>query len=126
MGFWFKPNKTFAEGGGLTSILIPKQLGKGGVAVGMGVLGVGAVAEQAFASHNRLKAGPIRYGGGPARMTNQFSSGMVEAINNATDDPAIKADMINHIMHNRTDGALSNLEQHGINQDFMNAFYGMM
>ena len=124
MGILFKKNLTFAEGGGLTSKLVPYQLTKTGIGVGMGLTGAAALGSEMLANRNRMRMGPITYTGGPARMTNNFSSGAIEAIQEATNDPAVRADMLKRILHT-DDGIINNIEEFGVDSSFLSAFYGM-
>lgn len=124
MGILFKKNLTFAEGGGLTSKLVPYQLTKTGIGVGMGIGSAAALGSEMLANRNRMRMGPIIYTGGPARMTNNFSSGAIEAIQEATNDPAVRADMLKRILHT-DDGIINNIEEFGVDSSFLSAFYGM-
>ena len=124
MGVLFKKNLTFAEGGGLTSKLVPYQLTKTGIGVGMGLTGAASLGSEMLANRNRMRMGPITYTGGPARMTNNFSSGAIEAIQEATNDPAVRADMLKRILHT-DDGIINNIEEFGVDSSFLSAFYGM-
>ena len=124
MGILFKKNLTFAEGGGLTSKLVPYQLTKTGIGVGMGIGSAAALGSEMLANRNIMKMGPITYTGGPARMTNNFSSGAIEAIQEATNDPAVRADMLKRILHT-DDGIINNIEEFGVDSSFLSAFYGM-
>lgn len=124
MGILFKKNLTFAEGGGLTSKLVPYQLTKTGIGVGMGLTAAASLGSEMLANRNRMRMGPITYTGGPARMTNNFSSGAIEAIQEATNDPAVRADMLKRILHT-DDGIINNIEEFGVDSSFLSAFYGM-
>lgn len=124
MNTFFEDNQTFQEGGGLTSKLLPKRLTKIGVFAGMGIgVGVG-VGKEMFKMHNRLKAGPATYQGGPVRMTDNFDSGAVEAIANISKDPKIQQDMLKHTLREK-DSLFGNIEEFGVDEQFMQAFYGM-
>ena len=124
MGILFKKNLTFAEGGGLTSKLVPYQLTKTGIGVGMGIGSAAALGSEMLANRNRMRMGPITYTGGPARMTNNFSSGAIEAIQESTNDPAVRADMLKRILHT-DDGIINNIEEFVVDSSFLSAFYGM-
>ena len=124
MGLLFKKNLSFAEGGGVTSLLVPYQLNKRGIAVGMALTGAAALGAEMFRQHNRLKMGPVTYAGGPDRMTHNVTSGAVEAINEVTNDPAVRADMLKKMLRT-TDGVINNLEEFGVDDQFVSAFYGM-
>lgn len=123
-GSFIRPNRSFLKGGGATAKLLPFQLGKGGVAVGLGVLGVAGIATAGIDNHNQKSIGQVSYSG-PARMTGMFNSGAVEAINQMTDDPEVKADMLSRMMHNSNDSVMDSIEQHGVDGQFLSAFYGM-
>jgi len=124
MGFLFNKNLTFAEGGGFTSKIVPYQLSKIGIGVGMGLSGAAALGSEMVANHNRMRMGPISYEGGPARMTHNITSGAIEAIKEATDDPAVQRDMLRKILR-QTDEIGGNLEEFGVDDQFLAAFYGM-
>lgn len=124
MGFLLTNNLTMAEGGGFTSKVVPKVLGKGGIAAGFALGGAATIGKEMFANHNRLKAGPMTYTGGLSRMTHKVSSGAIEAIQGVTNDPAIQADMIKKMMKNN-DTILNSLEEFGVDGQFLSAFYGM-
>lgn len=131
MGIIFKPNRTVAEGGGLTSKIIPYQLTKVGIGAGMAIGGAATIGKEMFANHNRIKMGPVSYQGGPARMTHNVTSGAIEAIKSSTNDPEVQADMLQKVLHytgdsgELTGSVLGNLEEFGIDSQFMSAFYGM-
>lgn len=120
----FKKNLTFREGGGLTSILIPNQLTKTGIIAGMGIGAAAAFGTEMLASKNRREMGPVSYQGGPARMTHNVTSGAIEAIKDVTNDPEIQADMIKHMLRT-DDGVINNIEEFGVDEQFISAFYGM-
>lgn len=120
----FINNLTFEEGGGITSKLIPKQLSKTGLKVGVGISAAVSLGKEMVSQHNRLKAGPITYGGGLTRMTTKINSGALEAIQDVTNDPQIQADMLKKILRTR-DNVISNVEEYGVDGQFLSAFYGM-
>ena len=121
---FLKPNRTLAAGGGITSNIIPFQLNKKGVALGIaGLAGIGFVTAGLDNKH-RMDMGPVTYQGGPARMTSQLNTGAVQAINQITDDPEVRADMLKNIMHDNT-SIMDSIEQHGVDDQFLSAFYGM-
>ena len=124
MGIFFKPNRTIAEGGGLTSKIVPYQLTKVGIGAGIGLSGAASLGKEMFIQHNKMKMGPISYTGGPDRMTHNVTSGAIEAIDKITNDPEVKADMLRKIAHT-SDGIVNNLEEYGVDSEFISAFYGM-
>lgn len=124
MGIFLENNVPWNEGGGLTSKIIPKRLTGAGIAVGMVAGGAASLGKEMLTAHNRIKAGPIKYTGGPARMTHNVTSGAVEAIQQVTNDPEIQADMLKKITKD-TSSIMTNIEEFGIDGDFVSAFYGM-
>ena len=124
MGLFFQPNRTVAEGGGLTSKIIPYQLTKTGIAAGFAIGGAAALGTEMLRQHNKIKMGPVSYEGGPDRMTHNVTSGAVEAIKEVTDDPAVQADMLRK-MTRTDDGIINNMDEFGVDSEFVSAFYGM-
>ena len=120
-----QPNQTIQEGGGLTSVIVPKQLTKLGVGIGFGVMAGATLGVEMFKQHNKMKMGPVSYTGGPDRMTHNITSGAVEAIQQVTKDPAVQQDMIKKMMHSTNDGMLNNIDEYGVDSEFLSAFYGM-
>lgn len=123
MGVFFEKNLTFAEGGGVTSKIIPYRLTGLGIAAGFGVGAAASLGKEMIQQHNRMKAGPVSYEGGPARMTHNVTSGAVEAIKQASNDPAVQADMLKQMTHS-TD-LYGSMEEYGVDNEFVSAFYGM-
>ena len=121
---FIKPNRSFASGGGVTSNILHHQLGKKGVLIGFGALGVAGVTAGAMDIKNQKEMGPVTYQGGPTRMTNMYGTGAIQAINDMTDDPEVRAEMVKNIMHDNT-SILDSIEQHGVDGQFLSAFYGM-
>lgn len=124
MGMLFKPNLTFAEGGGVTSLIVPFQLNKAGIGAGMALTGAASIGREMFAQHNRMKMGSLTYTGGPARMTHNVDSGAIEAIKAVTNDKSVQVDMFKKIVRTN-DSVVGNLEEFGVDEEFMSAFYGM-
>ena len=124
MGLIFENNQTFQEGGGLTSVLLPKRLTKFGVGLGIGVGTAASMGTEMFKMHNQMKVGKVTYQGGPQRMTDNFNSGAIEAIANVTDDPKIQQEMISKVLKN-SDSLYGNIEEFGVDGAFLSAFYGM-
>ena len=124
MSVFFQPNRTVAEGGGLTSKIIPYQFSKVGIAAGFGVGAAASIGTEMLRQHNKIKMGPVSYAGGPSRMTHNVTSGAIEAINESTSDPAVRADMLRHVLKT-DDGVMNNIDEFGVDSEFVSAFYGM-
>ena len=125
MGVFFQPNRTVAEGGGLTSKVVPYQLTNAGIIAGFGVGAAASLGTEMLRQRNRVKMGPVSYEGGPARMTHNVTSGAVEAIRDVTHDPAIQADMLKKMLRTSDDGIINNIDEFGVDAEFVSAFYGM-
>lgn len=123
MGIFFERNLTLAQGGGFTSKIIPYRLTGAGIAAGFVVGAAASLGTEMLRQHNKMKAGPVSYDGGPARMTHNVTSGAVEAIKEATNDPAVQADMLRKMT--RSDELVGNIEEYGVDSEFVSAFYGM-
>lgn len=125
MGAFLTNNIPFNEGGGLTSVLIPKRLTKAGIGSMFALSGAASIGKEMFIASNIRKMGPVSYTGGPARMTNSFDSGAIQAIKQATKDPNVQQDMLRKILKSSNDGIIKNLEEYGVDGQFLSAFYGM-
>lgn len=124
MGIFFQPNRTVAEGGGLTSKIIPYQLTNAGIIAGFGIGAGAAIGAEMLRNRNRMKMGPVSYEGGPDRMTHNVTSGAVEAIRDVTNDPAVQQDMLKKMLRTH-DGIINNIDEMGVDAEFVSAFYGM-
>lgn len=125
MGVFFEKNIPFEEGGGITSKIIPYRFTKAGIGAGFAISGAAALGKEMLVQHNKVKMGPVSYGGGPARMTNNLSSGAIEAIKEVTKDPQVQQDMLRKVLHDSDSGIVNNLEEYGVDGEFISAFYGM-
>lgn len=118
----FTPN-TIANGGGLSSILIPYNTTVLGTVAAVGAIGMASMGAEGVKGHNRIKMGKVSYGGGPARMTGSFTSGAVEAMNNAADgNYQVFSDMASHVINK---GGYGKLETYGATPELVSALYGM-
>jgi hypothetical protein len=69
--------------------------------------------------------GLVFYEGGPARMTHNVKSGAVEAIRDVTNNPAIQADMLKKMLRTSDEGIINNIDEFGVDAEFVSAVYGM-
>lgn len=115
---------SFNNDGGLSSLVIPRQVNGAGAAL---VIGGGAaigVANEGFKSHNRAKLGRVRYGNGPARMTSSYTSGAVQAMRRASNgNYAAFADMAEEVVGNASIGGV--IENYGATPELISALYNM-
>lgn len=117
------PN-TIENGGGMSSLLIRRRLNPLGGAVVVGGLGAATVAHEGFKGHNRAKLGKITYADGPARMTNSFTSGAVQAMHRASGgNYAVFSDMAEDVVKGQ--GTIGGLDTYGATPELVSALYNM-
>ena len=114
------------NGGGLSSILIPRKVNGKGVAV----LAVGGTAlslgNEGLKARNTNKMGRISYMDGPARMTKSYTSGAIPAMMQASNgNYAAFSDMAEEVVsgHNNVFGSI--LDDYGANPAMIASLYGM-
>ena len=118
-----EPN-TIANGGGLSSILIPRRLTGTGAAVVVGGIGALNLANEGVKSRNRAILGKVSYVGGPARMTQSYTSGAVEAMHRASGgNYAVFSEMAEGVMTRPSIGGI--IENHGATPELVAALYNM-
>lgn len=115
-----------ANGGGLSSLLMPRHLNlAGGIVVTTGVTAL-AVGNAGLKSHNVKKLGRVSYMDGPARMTKSYTTGAIPAMMNASGgNYEVFNDMAEEVVrgHNNPIGTV--LDDYGANAEFVKAIYGM-
>lgn len=118
-----KPN-TIENGGGLSSVLIPRRVNAaGGIAI-VGGLGAVSLAHEGFKGHNRAKLGKVTYANGPARMTGSFTSGAVQAMHRASNgNYAAFSDMAEEVVQGG--GIIGGLDTYGATPELISALYHM-
>ena len=121
-------NFMFREGRGLMhSEIIPKHFtAKGAVAVGGGLLalkGTGELIRGAGATRH----GYISYGDGPAKMTNSFTSGAVQAMHEASKgNYEVFSDMARDVVKpSLASGIGGRLDDYGADANMISALYNM-
>ena len=124
-GLFFKTNKTWQEGGGFTSNIVHTQFNKLGLGIAVGAVGLGGpILTEALRNRNRMKAGPIKYVGGPSKMTGSFRTEAAE-IASKIEDPVERQKAVRKMMRTSASTGLSNVDEYGVDADFVSAFYGM-
>ena len=118
-----EPN-TIADGGGLSSLLIPVKASPLGVGViTAGIWGASAVGD-IVAGQNKKKLGRVSYQGRPARMTSGVPTQITNGIARASKgNPELAAGMIEEVMTNTS--IIGKIENYGVTPQFVSAFYGM-
>lgn len=112
------------NGGGLSSLLVPRKLNAtGGLAIA-GVIGGVSLVKEGVKSRNRAKLGKITYADGPARMTDSFTSGAVSAMKRASGgNYAVFSDMAEEVVTNSSIGGA--IENYGATPELISALYRM-
>ena len=115
-----------ANGGGWSSILIPRKANGKGVAVlavGGTVLGMG---NEGLKARNTNKMGRISYMDGPARMTKSYTSGAIPAMMQASNgNYAAFSDMAEEVVSGHSNVFGSVLDDYGANPAMIASLYGM-
>lgn len=115
-----KPN-TLANGGGLSSFLIPRRLNTAGGLTVVGAMGTFMLANEGIKGRNRAKLGKIRYSDSMARMTNSFTTGAVSAMKEASGgNYAAFSDMAEEVVTRPFA-----LDDYGATPDLISALYNM-
>lgn len=118
-----EPN-TIANGGGLSSILVPRRLTAGGAAVALGGIGALNIGNEGIKARNRAKLGRVSYIGGPARMTSSYTSGAVQAMHKASGgNYAVFSDMAEDVVQGTGIGGI--VENYGATPELVSALYHM-
>lgn len=124
LGGLVRSSKGFAQGEYFPWIFT----GKGKAAI-IGGVGAFALAKEAVSGHNQQKLGTVRYADGPARMTNSFTSGTIEAINRASNgNTQLRNEMFVNVMKTLpadTSSLLGSIENYGVDGKFISALYNM-
>ena len=115
-----------ANGGGLSSKIIPVKVNAKGAAL---ILGAGTVlnyGNEGLKSRNTMKMGRISYMDGPARMTKSYTSGAVPAMMNASQgNYAAFSDMAEEVVKGHNNFLGSILDDYGATPAMIASLYGM-
>ena len=115
-----------ANGGGLSSLIMPRKVNGKGLAVlaiGGTALGIG---NEGLKARNINKMGKISYMDGPARMTKSYTSGAIPAMMQSSNgNYAAFSDMAEEVIngHNNIFGSV--LDDYGANPAMIASLYGM-
>lgn len=116
-----KPN-TIANGGGLSSLLIPRRLTTAGGLTAVGIIGTVSLAKEGFKGRNRAVMGKVSYGDGMARMTNSFTTGVVPALHKASKgNYAVFSDMAEEVVNHTG----ISIDDYGASPALISALYNM-
>lgn len=116
-------SRTVADGG-ITALLVPKQLSPKGLVlgtIGMGLVGIGKGMVDAA---SRKSYGRISYEGGMARMTGTFNSRAVESMMQGSGgNYSAFSDMAQHVV--KRPGLINALNDNGATPQMIAALYHM-
>ena len=115
-----------ANGGGWSSILVPKKVnGKGLAVVAVGGTAL-SFANEGLKARNTNKMGRISYMDGPARMTKSYTSGAIPAMMQASNgNYAAFSDMAEEVVSGHNNAFGSVLDDYGANPAMIASLYGM-
>jgi hypothetical protein len=118
-----EPN-TIANGGGLSSYLVPRRLTAPGAAIVLGGMGTISLANEGIKGRNKALMGKVSYVGGPARMTGSYTSGAVDAMHRASGgNYAAFSDMAEEVVQSR--GVTGVLDTYGATPALISSLYNM-
>lgn len=119
------PNR-ISEGGGLSSLIIRRKASPISVIGITAAMAVGQVGMDMLSLRNAAKVGKVTYGGGPTRMTGEFTSGAVEAIHKASKgNREVFNELASQAMTDKRYPVLSAIENYGVTPEFVSALYNM-
>lgn len=118
-----KPNN-IANGGGLSSLLMPIKVNKRGGVAAIGLVGGVSLISNGASGNSKARMGTISYGDGMARMTDSFTTGGVEAMRRASGgDYEVFSEMAGDALQSPT--LVGQLDDFGANPGMIAALYGM-
>lgn len=112
------------NGGGLSSLLVPRMVSGPGAALIVGGGAALSFGNEAIKGHNTAKLGRISYGDGMARMTKSYTTGAVQVMRAASDgNYAAFADMAEETVTSYK--PLGMIDDYGATPALVSALYGM-
>ena len=113
-----------SNGGGLSSLLIRRQVNGKGIAVIAGASTLLSLGDTGIKTRNKTKMGKVSYGDGPARMTSSFTTGAVDAMKRASgNNPQVFSEMAQDVVIGR--GIGGKLETYGATPELISSLYNM-
>lgn len=124
VGETFTKSNTIKNGGGVSSLLIPRQVNAAGGLAIVGIAGGITLTSEGIKGRNRATLGKIKYGDGPARMTSSYTSGAVQAMKRVSGgNYAAFSDMAEEVV---THGSIARqIENYGATPELISALYHM-
>lgn len=113
-----------SDGGGWSSLIIPRQVNGKGIAVIAGASTLLSLGDTGIKTRNKTKMGRVSYGDGPARMTSSFTTGAVDAMKRASDNnPQVFSEMAQDVVTGS--GIGGKLETYGATPELISSLYNM-
>ena len=113
-----------SDGGGWSSLIIPRQVNGKGIAVIAGASTLLSLGDTGIKTRNKTKMGKVSYGDGPARMTSSFTTGAVDAMKRASgNNPRVFSEMAQDVVTGR--GIDGKLETYGATPELISSLYNM-
>ena len=113
-----------SDGGGLSSLIIPRQVNGKGIAVIAGASTLLSLGDTGIKTRNKTKMGRVSYGDGPARMTSSFTTGAVDAMKRASgNNPQVFSEMAQDVVKSR--GISGKMETYGATPELISSLYNM-
>lgn len=110
--------------GGLSSLLVRRQVNGKGIAVIAGASTLLSLGDTGIKTRNKTKMGRVSYGDGPARMTNSFTTGAVDAMKRASgNNPQVFSEMAQDVVTGSRIGG--KIETYGATPELISSLYNM-
>lgn len=112
------------NGGGLSSIFVPRKVNLKGGRAAVGVITTASLISGGASARSKSKMGEISYGDGMARMTDAFNTGGVEAMKRISHgDYEAFSEMAGDALQDTS--LTSKIDDFGANPGMIAALYGM-
>ena len=113
-----------SDGGGWSSLIIPRQVNGKGIAVIAGASTLLSLKDTGIKTRNKTKMGRVSYGDGPARMTSSFTTGAVDAMKRASgNNPQVFSEMAQDVVTGS--GISGKMETYGATPELISSLYNM-
>lgn len=113
-----------SDGGGWSSLIIPRQVNGKGIAVIAGASTLLSLKDTGIKTRNKTKMGRVSYGNGPARMTSSFTTGAVDAMKRASgNNPQVFSEMAQDVVTGS--GISGKMETYGATPELISSLYNM-
>ena len=117
----FTTPNNLANGGGLSSFLVPRRVNAAGGMAIAGTIGAVTLVNEGFKGHNKATLGRVSYGDGMARMTKSFTTGAVPAMMRASGgNYEVFSDMAEEVVK-----APFSIDDYGASPALISALYNM-